>query len=90
MLATKARVGGARRQRVREDDALPHEVALFVALAGSTTGRRRKDGTRIARPRAGVRTLVRVQPRQRHTWNMARAALPHGLVFASAHMPRPS
>ncbi|WP_426593145.1 alpha/beta hydrolase [Cellulomonas sp. McL0617] len=92
MLATKA-------ERDRHDATvysrtipLPHEVALFVALAGIGHGQPAHDGPLIARNlRArGQPAVVFTAAGQSHTWNMARAALPHGLVFASAHMPPPT
>jgi enterochelin esterase-like enzyme len=68
---------------------LPHDVALFVDIAGLDHGQPRRDGTAIASDLAarGQDVLQREEPGQRHTWNMARAALPYGLVFASAHLP---
>lgn len=68
---------------------LPHEVALFVDIAGLEHGQPRRDGTAIAESLAarGQDVLQREEAGQRHTWTMARVAIPYGLVFASAHMP---
>lgn len=68
---------------------LPHDVALFVDIAGLEHGQPRRDGTAIAGSLAarGQDVLQREEAGQRHTWTMARVAIPHGLVFASAHMP---
>lgn len=68
---------------------LPHDVALFVDIAGLDHGQPRRDGTAIAADLAarGQDVLQREEPGQRHTWTMARVAIPYGLVFASAHLP---
>ena len=67
---------------------LPHKVAVFVDLAGANHGQPRKDSTAIAEDAEarGQDVLLREEPDLSHTWNFARAAIPYGLVFASAHM----
>jgi enterochelin esterase-like enzyme len=92
MLATRAQWRRHDASAYAGTAALPHEVALFVGLAGLDHGPPSHEGPRIARSLhdRGQPTLVFTAAGQRHTWNMARAALPHGLVFASAHMPPPA
>ena len=88
MLATKAQWHQHDVTAYASTVPLPHPVAVFVDLAGANHGQPRKDSTAIAdalRAR-GQDVLLREEPGLRHTWNFARAAIPYGLVFASAHM----
>lgn len=92
MLATKAEWEEHDLTKRSRTMPLPHEVALYVALASLDHGAPSHNGPEIATnlEGRGDTTLVMTFEGQRHTWNMARAALPHGLVFASAHMPPPT
>ncbi|WP_421734874.1 alpha/beta hydrolase [Cellulomonas sp.] len=68
---------------------LPHDVALFVDIAGREHDQPRRDGTAIAEDLAarGQDVLEREEAGHWHTWTMARVAIPYGLEFASARMP---
>ncbi|MEZ0448779.1 alpha/beta hydrolase [Cellulomonas sp. ICMP 17802] len=88
MLATQAEWDEHDVVRYAPTVPLPHDVALFVDIGGLDHGDPRRHGTAIAEDLAarGQDVLQREEPGQRHTWNMARAAIPYGLVFASSHM----
>ncbi|MET0787690.1 MAG: alpha/beta hydrolase-fold protein [Cellulomonas sp.] len=91
MLATKAQWQEHDVTAYASTIPLPHDVAVFVDLAGANHGQPRKDSTAIAKAleARGQDVLVREEPGLSHTWNFARAAIPYGLVFASAHMAGP-
>jgi enterochelin esterase-like enzyme len=88
MLATKAQWQEHDATAYASTIPLPHKVAVFVDLAGANHGQPRKDSTAIAADleARGQDVLLREEPHLSHTWNFARAAIPYGLVFASAHM----
>lgn len=88
MLATKAQWQQHDVTAYASTVPLPHQVAVFVDLAGADHGQPRKDSTAIAKTleARGQEVLLRVEPHLGHTWNFARAAIPYGLVFASAHI----